>query len=441
MNRTTQAASSVFTHITVPAFDDDALALSDVILGTRENAGALPDGAPALPIVPTTARVFDAGQPSWAFVRAYRHASESAPVSVDVSVLDGRGKRVKHQSLPQASFAGRAADIRLPLPLKGLEPGRYVLRIDAKQGRAQASRAVAFDVAQAQPTLTQEHSPELDAALAAAAQYVDAYEHRISAVGAQEDYEQAVQLAGTALATIDPRARFGRGGPPVMATSTTASRKTRATIMTISLGARGWVSFRDVFELDGHPVRDRIERLSRILQHVNPDSLEQARGIADESARYNLDAEGTRVDRTINVPMTALHFLRAANQPRSIFRLGRPERVGGVECVVLQFVEVARPRLIGTRDEAAAQGTFWIDMANGGRVLKSELRLASANLLRQVVHARTTVTYALVDTLNLWLPAVMDETYELSATPQTVVGHATYSDYREFKVTTSEGIK
>ena len=42
---------------------------------------------------------------------------------------------------------------------------------------------------------------------------------------------------------------------------------------------------------------------------------------------------------------------------------------------------------------------------------------------------------------GLWVPTVMDETYELSATRQTLTGHATYSDFREFKVTTSEDIK
>jgi hypothetical protein len=35
----------------------------------------------------------------------------------------------------------------------------------------------------------------------------------------------------------------------------------------------------------------------------------------------------------------------------------------------------------------------------------------------------------------------MDETYELPGTRQVVSGRATYSDFREFKVTTAEGVK
>jgi hypothetical protein len=444
MNATTQAASSVFTHITVPAFDEASIALAHIVLGTRENAGALPDGAPSLPIVPTTVRAFNAGRPVWAFVRAYRRTNSGAdreptPVAIEVSVLDAGGKRVKHQALPEAAFAGNAADVRMPLPLKGLAPGRYALRIDARQGRDEVSRAVAFDVAQAEPTLSQEHSPELDAALDAAAKYIDEYEHRVSAIGAEEEYEQATQRPTGGVVRGDLLS--ARGAPDRNAPTATLTRKTRANIMTIGMGARGWVSFRDVFELDGHAVRDRIERLSRILQNVNPDSLEQARRIADESARYNLDPEGTRIDRTINVPMTALYFLRAANQPRSVFTLGKPDRVAGVECVVLQFVEQGRPRLIRTGDDAPARGTFWIDMAHGGRILKTELRMQSAGAGGRIVRAAATVTYARVDKLDLWVPSTMDELYELPATHQIMTGRATYSDVRQFTVTTSEGIK
>ena len=441
MNTGTQAASSVFTHVTVPPFD--GLALSDIVLGTRPNDGVLPDGAPAIPIIPTTARVFSASQPAWAFLRVYRTGDADAagpvsPVSVDVSVLDGSGKRVKHQSLPAAAFGGRAADLRLALPLKGLAPGRYVLRFDATQGRAETTRAIGFALAQAAPTLTQQYSPALDAALAAAARYIDQYQHRISAIGAEEEYEQGAQTFPAGLAATDPRQPQSNRQAP---TTRTVSRKTRANIMTISRGDRGWVSFRDVFEVDGQPVRDRVERLSRILQNVNSESLEQARRIAEESARYNLDADGTKIDRTINVPMTALQYLRAANQPRSVFRLGKPERVGGIDCVTLQFTEQATPRMIGTGDGAPAHGTFWIDMTGGGRVLKTELRIDSVGARAQAIRAQATVTYGRVDKLDVWLPAVMDETYELPDTRQVVTGHATYSNFLEFAVTTSEGIK
>lgn len=441
MNADTRAASSVFTHIMVPSFEDRHLDLSDVVLGTRDSvAGALPDGAPPLPIVPTTTREFRGGAPAWAFARVYRpiDADAAQQVSIDTTVLDSDGRSVSHQALQSATFTGRNADVRIGLPLKNLGPGSYVLKIDAKQGRAEATRQIAFSVTQLQTLLVQEHSPELDAALAAVAAYIDGYEHRISAVGAEEAYEQAVQRPGTTVVNPDS---FGRRTTVVSNAPTASTRKTRAHVMTISLGPRGWVSFRDVFELDGRPVTVGTERLSQILQNVNSESLDQARQIADESARYNLNPDVMKLDRTINVPMTALHFLRAANQSRSVFRLGKPQRVGGVDCVTLQFTEQASPRLIHTNDGAAAQGTFWIDMAGGGRVLKSELRMESALSPTQRVRSQTTVTYGRIDKLDLWLPVVMDENYELPAARETVTGRATYSDFREFKVTTSADIK
>jgi len=440
MNAETRAASSVFTHVTVPSFGDSRLTISDVVLGTRDNAGSLPDGAPAIPVVPTTGRAFSAGVPAWAFLRVYRQSEKDAvPVSIDTSVLDNAGRRVIHQSLPKVAFDGLEADVRLGLPLKTLATGSYVLRIQAQQGRVETSRTIAFVVEQAYSSLTQEHSPELDGALGAASRYIEEYERRISAIGAEEEYTQAVHTSG-ANVIGNPLAN------PTAATRAAAmgsslTRMTRANIMTISLGARGWVSFRDVFELNGRPIRDREERLTRILQNVNPDSLEQARQIAVESARYNLDAETVRIDRTINVPMTALVYLRGANQARSIFRLGKQERVGGVPCLTLQFVEQSLPRLTRTNDNAPAQGTFWIDMAAGGRIVKTELRIQSGGGQTQPVRAQTAVTYTRVDKLDLWVPTVMDEAYELLSTRQTVTGHATYSDFREFKVTTSEGIK
>jgi len=80
-------------------------------------------------------------------------------------------------------------------------------------------------------------------------------------------------------------------------------------------------------------------------------------------------------------------------------------------------------------------------MANGGRILKTELRVQTTTVAGQSVRARSVVTYGRIDTLDLWLPVGMNESYELTPARQTITGHATYSDYREFKITTSENIK
>src|SRR5437764_436834 len=66
-----------------------------------------------------------------------------------------------------------------------------------------------------------------------------------------------------------------------------------------------WLPFRDVFEVDKHPVRDREDRLSKMFLRPTGSTLEQARRIMEESARYNIG----NIQRTINLPVFALDLL------------------------------------------------------------------------------------------------------------------------------------
>ncbi len=271
-----------------------------------------------------------------------------------------------------------------------------------------------------------DQTPALEQTLELAGKYVDEYESRLGAISAEEDYRQTV------VPTTGARPLNG---------SATLTRRTRAYMFSISLGRLGWVAFRDVFELDGRQVRGREERLSRLLQNVTPDSLEQARKIASESARYNLNPRNTRINRTLNVPLAALIYLRSANQSRSDFRLGKIDRINGVTCVAVHFRERAQPRLIGTNDGAAAQGTFWIDTAANGRLVKSQLQIDSAVKRDQVLRSQISVTYSPVERFDIWLPTRMDESYVFLVGGEQLTAHADYSEFREFKVTTSEDIK
>jgi hypothetical protein len=50
-------------------------------------------------------------------------------------------------------------------------------------------------------------------------------------------------------------------------------------------GRNQWVAYRDTFDVDGVPVRDREERLQRLL---GSGAWEQAARIAEQNARFNL---------------------------------------------------------------------------------------------------------------------------------------------------------
>jgi hypothetical protein len=248
----------------------------------------------------------------------------------------------------------------------------------------------------------------VDAALRVAGQYLLQYEQDVSGIVAEEVYVQRVPREGTA-------------------------RRLRSDTLVILDQTAGWVSFRDIFEVDGKAVRDRDERLAKLFMQPNRDAFAQARRIVEEGSRFNLNPTGGGISRTINQPYMALKFLRTANQPRSEFAIDPsrlPERASEV---LLTFVEKAKPRLIRSPDNAAARGSFWIDSATG-RVSRSELSIQTG-----VSRITIRVAYSEQPSLKVWLPITMDESY--ATYPTGIEGHATYSNFRQFKVETDTIVK
>jgi hypothetical protein len=266
---------------------------------------------------------------------------------------------------------------------------------------------------------------ELEAVLRTAADYIAQYEREITAVSAEEDYVQRVP-------THEGGSRPGVAGP----TESLTIRRLRSHLVLIAEPATGWVEFRDVFEVDGTPVRDRQERLVRLFLTPGNDQQGQAARIVQESARFNLSPPRATFRRTLNVPMTALRFLRAANQPRSTFELRGTERQNGRTLLAVRFKEQGMPRLIGSNEGSAAHGSFWIDSKTGA-VAKSEIEM-----IHQRVAAKLTVKYAEHPTAKLWLPVSMEEVYTLAGgQASTVFGQATYANVKRFRVETSTNIK
>jgi len=245
--------------------------------------------------------------------------------------------------------------------------------------------------------------PSVNEVLKAAGEYVASFERNVS-LAAEEDYYQLVD---------------------------NNRRSLRSDILFIPDPAFGWVEFRDVAASDGIPVRDRQERLLTLFTQPNPDRLKQAQRIVAEGARFNLNPRGARLNRTINLPLTAIRFLRPASQHRSSFRIGKWSRESGT--VLVEFTEQYRPRLINTSDQAAANGRFEIERATG-RVTTSTLLLQSGNTLATIM-----VKFATDQKLGMWLPLTMDEQYRGQFS--FVTGQAKYSGYRQFRVDTSEAVK
>jgi hypothetical protein len=108
-----------------------------------------------------------------------------------------------------------------------------------------------------------------------------------------------------------------------------------------------WVGYRDTFEVDGRPVRDREDRLQRLLSSDAPAS---AARIASESARFNLG--NSIVTRNVNVPTLVLEMLQPRNQDRGA---RRPAKSGLATC---ERGRSSSPKRSGRRSFATRTGAI-----------------------------------------------------------------------------------
>lgn len=264
----------------------------------------------------------------------------------------------------------------------------------------------------------------LNAVLGKAAAYVDLFVRRFSNVVTEEHYTQTVRR---------PRNVFG--GSPLQAGAAgdpaafLERRDFRSDVIIMEeTSALGWIMLRDVYEVDGKPVRDRRDRLTRLLTQPASDARAQAARISDESARYNIGPGF----RTTNTPELSIHFLQASLQPRFTFKLGSRERSMGERIWTVSFRERARPTLVRGEDDTdmPATGRFWIDV-DTGRVAKTELNFKLTGGLWML-----TTTFSPDERLRIAVPAGMREYYQFGTTETT--GTATYGRFRTFGVSVSE---
>jgi hypothetical protein len=266
--------------------------------------------------------------------------------------------------------------------------------------------------------------PELDITLARVDAYLQAYLRSYTNIVAEERYDQRLENTNTI------EMRLGR--LPRTYNASSVGRVLKSDLLMVSTPSLGrWLPFRDVFEVDGKPVRDREDRLKRLFIEAPANALNDARRITEESARYNLGS----IDRTINVPTLALELLSPANRSRlRLVRRGE-EAIEGTRARRIDFEERPGVTLIRTPDgqSVPTRGSFWVDPLTGTMV-KTSLRTASTS-----VKTELSVTYRHFETVDLWLPGEMDETY--TQPHQTLKGVARYSNVRRFQVTTDQTIK
>jgi hypothetical protein len=266
--------------------------------------------------------------------------------------------------------------------------------------------------------------------LTAATRYVEGYQNQLTGIVMEESYTQDFSSSSNSR-------MLGQYVP-------IAHRELRSDLLLIRPGnGANDVEFRDVFEVDGRPVRDRQERLTRLFLDPSASATKQIQAIIADSARYNIGS----IERTINTPTLPLVFLLSGRASALKFAMStdhRPslahvsESTGGEpaadlaapdSAAVMTFQEPPHGTLIHTNrgQEVPSHGRFWID-PDTGEVLMSEL-VADELTVRAVVD----VAYGFDDELGLLVPSEMRERYE-ARNGALVEGRATYSNFRQFQV-------
>jgi VWFA-related protein len=334
-------------------------------------------------------------------------------VELEPGASDADGRR----HALRVDLAGRAWSARAPAWLAPA-PDAGDLPVDRPEPAPDAPPAApaAADTRPARPPENPSaRDIELQTALGKLLDYVEAYERQYSGLVAEEEYRQS-----------SPGKRV---------------RMRSDYLLVKPEHTDGWVSFRDVYEVDGVAVRDRDDRLRRLFLEPDLQARTQLEAIAEESSRYNIGG----VERTVNVPLFPLAFLTPQHRPGFRFKNGGKRESAGVEVWRIDYEERGRPTVI--RDlqdhDVPAKGWFLVDQATGA-IVEYGVRVGDEGSAGEIV-----VSFRRDPALGMWVPAKMTETYQSMgaasgrgyARMQTFLeGTATYSKYRRFQVKTEEKI-
>jgi hypothetical protein len=296
--------------------------------------------------------------------------------------------------------------------------------------RSSASIAVRCLAAFALAAPVAAQRPDVDTVLARGAEYVERYVDAMANLTAEERFTQ----------DLLPVTRWVMQAPGDLSNAVQTAptprrdlshRELTSDVVLLRVGPPlGWRVYRDVFEVNGKPVRDRDERLQTLFLAPAETAAAQSVRIAEESARFNLNLAG--VERTLNAPGLPLGFLQAALRPRFSYVLDRRDR-GAVW--VVRYEERVRPTVFQhnrTLDNPSS-GRLWIDV-DTGRVLRTEQTVTPAKFTVTV-----TTTFEYNDVFGIAVPVEMREQISGTLTQRyTLEGIARYSKYRRFEIRTDE---
>ena len=254
----------------------------------------------------------------------------------------------------------------------------------------------------------------LETVLARAADYVERYQYELGSVIAEEHYHQMADGA--------------------------RSRRTVSDLLVLATPGtqEPWLAFRDVIEVDGKPVEDRLQRLEDLFLQSPRITGALRRRLIIESARFNIGA----ITRNVNVPTMALQILAGADQSRFTFEKDGEKTIDGIRTWEIKYEETEPPAMImnGQGADLFSHGTIWIEPSSG-RVVETDFRTEDKEIQLSI---ELRVRYQPNEILGMLVPSRMTERYHVRLRPVTtsrlvrrnieVNCEATYTNFRRFLV-------
>lgn len=259
------------------------------------------------------------------------------------------------------------------------------------------------------------NAPSVEDVLDRMAAYFRSYEAQLTAITADERYEQNEQRTGWT------RGRGGRIAPPLM-------RRLDSEVAFVRLPGSGeWAGFRDVRRVDGRTTTGGSSRLTELMARGST-AFEQAAAITMASSKHNL---GT--PRTTNMPTVPLEVIHPRHRERFTHRLDGSETVRGARAQRVIFEEVGRPTIIQRPNggDVKSSAVAWVEL-DSGRVWRAEVVFqdwgASAPTRNDV---RLRVEFAIDRRLQTMVPIEMREVFYVPGGRGE--GNATYRNFKRFE--------
>lgn len=253
--------------------------------------------------------------------------------------------------------------------------------------------------------------------------YADAWRGALAAVVAEERYTQTlVEWPGGRFRSVAGR-------------RITERRLVSDVLLMRAPDRDAWLMFRDVFAVDGAPVRDRQHRFDDLFVRPGADVVTSARRIADESARFNLG----HFQRNINTPATTLVFLDAAYAESTTWKGPKVTTLDGRQAWELSFEQRRAPFAIRTPEGRPhpASGRIWVE-PESGRIVQTELEVRSRDprsrnrVITSV--ARLEAWFGPVPGIGPWVPLRMEDSLDARGLiDERITGIAFYSNHRLFQ--------